>query len=95
MPGLSNHDTLKRVVRAGFSPLETIRLATLEGARFLRIDDRTGSVTAGKEADLLVVRGAPNQTIDAIDDIEIIFTNGIAYEPQMLLAGTKGQVGRP
>jgi hypothetical protein len=40
-------------------------------------------------------RGGPDQTIDAIDDTEITFMNGIAYEPKMLLAGVKGQVGRP
>jgi imidazolonepropionase-like amidohydrolase len=92
IPGLSNHDTLKRVVRAGFSPLETIRMATLDGATFLGSDNRTGSIAAGKEADFLVVRGTPDRTIEDIDNIEIVFSNGTPYEPQALLASVKGQV---
>ena len=95
MPGLANHDTIKLVTRVGFSPLETIRLATLDGATFLGIANRTGSIVAGKEADLLVVRGAPDRTIDDIDNIEIVFSNGIAYEPHTLLSSVKGQVGWP
>jgi imidazolonepropionase-like amidohydrolase len=93
MPGLSNHDTLKQVVRVGFSPLETIRMATIDGATFLGIGNRTGSIVAGKEADLLVVRGAPDRAIQDIDNVEIVFSNGIGYDPQTLLASVKGQVG--
>jgi imidazolonepropionase-like amidohydrolase len=93
MAGVASHDTLKRVVAVGFSPLETIRMATLDGAAFLGIDNRTGSIAVGKEADLLVVRGAPDRTIEDIDSLEIVFSNGIAYDPQALVASVKGQVG--
>jgi imidazolonepropionase-like amidohydrolase len=47
----------------------------------------------GKEADLQVVRGAPDRDIRDIDNIEIVFTNGIAFDPQTLLSSVKGQVG--
>jgi len=93
MPGLAAHDTIKQVVRIGFTPLETIRMATLDGATFLRIQDRTGSIAVGKEADLQVVRGAPDQDIRDIDNVEIVFANGIAYDPQLLLSRVKGLVG--
>jgi imidazolonepropionase-like amidohydrolase len=93
MPGISDHDSIKQAVRIGFSPLETIRMATLSGAAFLGIQDRTGSIAVGKEADLQVVRGAPDQDIGDIDKIEIVFANGLAYEPQLLLSRVKGLVG--
>jgi imidazolonepropionase-like amidohydrolase len=94
IPGVANHDTIKVVVEViGFSPLETIRMATLSGAAFLGIQDRTGSIAVGKEADLQVVRGAPDQDIRDIDNIEIVFANGIAFDPQTLLSSVKGQVG--
>jgi imidazolonepropionase-like amidohydrolase len=93
MPGLAAHDTIKQVVRVGFTPLETIRMATLDGATFLGIQDRTGSIAAGKEADLQVVRGAPDQDIRDIDNLEIVFANGIAYDPALLLSRVKGLVG--
>ncbi len=93
MPGVSNHDSIKRAVRVGFSPLETIRMATLSGARFLGIQNRTGSIAVGKEADLQVVRGAPDHDIGDIDNIEMVFANGIAYDPQLLFSRVKGLVG--
>ena len=93
IPGLAAHDTIKQVVRIGFSPLETIRMATLAGATFLGIQDRTGSITVGKEADLQVVRGAPDQDIGDIDNVEIVFANGVAYDPALLLSRVKGLVG--
>ena len=68
-------------------------MATLDGASFLGIDNRTGFIVAGKEADLLVVKGAPDRAIEDIDNVEIVFSNGIAYDPQTLLASVKGQVG--
>jgi hypothetical protein len=93
MPGVSNHDSIKQAVRIGFSPLETIRMATLSGAMFLGIEARTGSIAVGKEADLQVGRGAPDEDIRDIDNLEMVFVNGVAYEPQGLLARVKGLVG--
>jgi imidazolonepropionase-like amidohydrolase len=93
MPGLAGHDTLKQVVRIGFNPLETIRMATLDGATFLGISDRTGSIAVGKEADVQVVRGTPDQDIRDIDNVEIVFANGVPYDPELLLSRVKGLVG--
>ena len=93
MPGVANHDSIKRAVTIGFSPLETIRMATSSGAEFLGIQDRTGTIAVGKEADLQVVRGAPDQDIRDIDNVEIVFANGIAYDPLLLLSRVKGLVG--
>jgi imidazolonepropionase-like amidohydrolase len=93
MPGVADHDSIKQAVAIGFTPLETIRMATLSGATFLGIQDRTGSIAVGKEADLQVVRGAPDQDIRDIDNVEIVFANGIAYDPALLLSRVKGLVG--
>lgn len=94
MAGVSNHDAVRLAVKTGFTPLEVIRMATLSGATFLKIQQRTGSIAVGKEADLLVVRGDPSVTIDDIDNVEITFANGAAFDPERLLAEVKGQVGR-
>ena len=90
---LADHDTIKKVVTFGFCPLETIRMATLDGSTFLSIQDRTGTITVGKEADLQVVRGAPDHDIGDIDNIEMVFANGIAYDPQLLFSRVRGLVG--
>jgi imidazolonepropionase-like amidohydrolase len=93
MAGVSNHDAVKLAVKTGFTPLEVIRMATVSGATFLKIQQRTGTIAVGKEADLLVVRGDPAVTIDDIDNVEITFANGVAFDPEKLLAEVKGQVG--
>ncbi len=91
--GLADHEAIELLVKMGFAPLEAIRIATLNGATFLGIQDRSGSIQAGKEADLLIVRGNPAQRIEDIDNVEMVFANGIAYDPKTLLAKVKGQVG--
>jgi hypothetical protein len=51
---------------AGFSPLEVVRSATLDSAKFMRIDRETGSVEVGKRADLLVVDANPLQNFKVL-----------------------------
>ncbi len=59
-PGFSNHYSLQLLSEgSGFSELDAIRIATLNGATALGIQQRTGSIAVGKEADLIVVRGDP------------------------------------
>ncbi len=91
--GVANHSVVVRLVQYGFTPLEVIRIATLNGAAFLGIANRTGSVTVGKEADLLVVRGDPSVRIEDIKQVETVFSNGVQYDPATLLADVKGMVG--
>jgi imidazolonepropionase-like amidohydrolase len=91
--GVANHNAVVSLVRYGFTPLEVIRIATLNGAMSLGIADRTGSIAVGKEADLLVVRGDPSVRIEDIKQVETVFNNGVQYDPATLLAAVKGMVG--
>ena len=50
---------LELLREAGFHPLEVINAATLQGAKILGVEDRTGSIQVGKQADLLVVSENP------------------------------------
>lgn len=93
IPGLADHEAIENLVKFGFAPLEAIRIATLNDATFLGIQNRTGSIQAGKEADLLIVRGNPAEQIEDIENVETVFTNGVPYDPKTLLAKLKGQLG--
>jgi imidazolonepropionase-like amidohydrolase len=93
IPGFANHLVIENLVRGGFAPLEAIRIATLEGARFLKIQERVGSVAVGKQADLLVVRGDPSVSIADLENVDIVFKGGIGYDPVTLLAAVRGTVG--
>ncbi len=48
---------------AGFSPLEVIHAATLQGARVIGIEDEVGSVTVGKKADFVVIDENPLENL--------------------------------
>ena len=50
---------LELLERAGFSPLEVLRAATLHGAELLGVADERGTVGVGKKADLVIVDGNP------------------------------------
>jgi imidazolonepropionase-like amidohydrolase len=63
-------------VKVGLSPIEAIRGATLYGAELLGIDEDTGVVEPGKEADLIVVVEDPLEHIAAIQDVVAVVSNG-------------------
>lgn len=91
--GFSNHRALELLVEAGFTPLEAIRIGTLNGATYLGRADRIGSIAAGKAADLVVVRGNPAATIADVEHVELVFRDGTGYDPAKLIAAARGSVG--
>ena len=91
--GFSNQRELELLVEAGLTPLEAIRVATLNGAQYLGRADRVGSIAAGKRADLVVVRGDPSQTIADVEHVETVFKDGVGYDSAKLVESARGQVG--
>lgn len=69
------HD-MEHLVECGFSPMEAIVAATRDGARVLGVDQRTGTVSAGKEADLIVLDRDPLVDFRAIYEPLVVVTNG-------------------
>ena len=93
IPGYSNHRQIELLVDAGFTPLEALRIATLNGATYLGREKSIGSLAAGKQADLVVVGGDPSARIADIRNVEIVFRQGIGYDPGKLIASVAGRVG--
>ena len=91
--GYANHRELELLVEAGLTPLEAIRVATLNGAQYLGRADRVGSIAVGKRADLLVVNGDPSLRIADIEKVETVFKDGVGYDSAKLFASVKGSVG--
>lgn len=63
-------------VELGFSPYEAIRAATSDAARLLQIEDRTGRIEQGMEADLIVLNSNPIEDIKATQDVILVMSNG-------------------
>ncbi len=91
--GYANHRELELLVEAGFTPLEAIRIATLNGATYLGQTDRIGTVAAGRRADLVVVLGDPSARIADVEHVETVFKGGVGYDAVRLFASVRGQVG--
>ena len=91
--GYANHREVELLVEAGFSPEGAIQVATSNGARFLGIADRVGTIAVGKAADLIVVDGNPAARIQDIRNVELVFKAGVGYDPARLIADAKGLVG--
>jgi imidazolonepropionase-like amidohydrolase len=59
---------MKAMVECGMTPLETIKSATQVGAEALGLSHMTGTIEAGKIADLLVIKGDPSRSLDVLAD---------------------------
>jgi imidazolonepropionase-like amidohydrolase len=75
--GFAFHREMELLKEAGLSNMQVIVAATLENARFFRIDDRLGSIEPGKIADLVVVGGNPLQDIRVLRDVRSVMLNGV------------------
>jgi enamidase len=91
--GYSNQHALELLVEAGLTPLEAIKVGTLNGATYLGRGALVGSIAAGKQADLVVIDGDPSTTISDIRKVSIVFKQGVGYDPQKLINSVKGRVG--
>jgi imidazolonepropionase-like amidohydrolase len=93
LPGFGDQREVELLVEAGFTPLEAIRIATENGARYQGRLDRIGTIGIGKQADLVVIRGDPAAKIDDIENVALVFKDGVAYDPAKLIDSVRGMVG--
>ena len=75
-PGWLLHYEMELWSEAGIAPINTIQAVTHNNARILKIDDKTGSITEGLEADLLIVSGNPAVNIRDSRNIKYVFLDG-------------------
>jgi imidazolonepropionase-like amidohydrolase len=93
LPGFGDQREIELLVEASFSPMEAIKIATLNGAVYLGKQDQIGSIAVGKNADLLVIKGDPSKKISDVENVEIVFKDGVGYDSQRLLDSVKGRYG--
>lgn len=75
-PGFALHDELALLVRAGLTPMQALRTATLEPARFLGLDHLMGTVRRGNVADLVLLGANPLDDIRNTGRIHAVLVRG-------------------
>jgi imidazolonepropionase-like amidohydrolase len=93
LAGFGDQRQVELLVEAGFTPVEAIKIATFNGAQFMGATDRIGSIAPGKQADLVVIKGDPSKDINDIEKVEIVFKDGVGYDPAKLIESVRGRVG--
>ncbi|MGQ0537581.1 MAG: amidohydrolase family protein [Gemmatimonadaceae bacterium] len=91
--GYADQRNFELLVEAGFTPVQAVQIMTLNGAKVLGKADRVGSVAAGKQADLVIIRGDPSRTPGDIRNVVTVFRKGLGYDSAKLTASVAGQVG--
>jgi len=75
-PGISLHNELANMVETGLTPIEALRTATINGAKFMKTDHYTGSIAVGKKANLLILDVNPLSDIRNTKNINMMISNG-------------------
>lgn len=87
--GLAAHWEIWMFAQGGMTPLEAIRAATLDPAKYIGLDKNIGSLEVGKLADLIVIDGNPLINIRATDKVDYTMINGRLFN-----AATMNEVGK-
>jgi imidazolonepropionase-like amidohydrolase len=94
LAGYGSQQSIELLTKAGFSPIEAIRIATYNGAKALGRENTIGSIEVGKAADLVVIDGDISRDIENIRKIVWVFKGGVGFNSQKIFSSVKGEVGK-
>jgi len=83
-PGISLHNELEEMVKTGLTPLQALRTATINGAKFMKTDQFTGSIEVGKAANILLLNVNPLSDIRNTQNINMMISNGKTHSKKEL-----------
>lgn len=92
--GFGDQREIELLVEAGFTPVEAIKIAAYNGAAYLGREKQIGLIAVGKNADLVVIKGDPSKRISDVQNVEIVFKDGVGYDSQKLLESVRGRYGQ-
>jgi imidazolonepropionase-like amidohydrolase len=93
LAGFGDQREVELLVEAGFTPIEAIHIATYNGAQYLGDEEKVGTLASGKQADLIVVKGDPSHKIEDIENVDIVFKDGVGYDSAKLIESVRGAAG--
>jgi imidazolonepropionase-like amidohydrolase len=93
LAGFGDQREVELLVEAGFTPVEAIHIATANGAAFLGESDGVGTLAPGKQADMVFLKGNPSSRIADIENVEIVFKDGVGFDSAKLIESVRETVG--
>jgi enamidase len=94
LPGYSGKREIELLVQVdGFSFEQAIKIATLNAAKYLGRDKDVGTLEVGKRADIVLIDGDPLKNTAAIENMPLVFKNGVGYRTEAIFAAMKSTVG--
>ncbi len=84
LAGFGLHRELELYVQAGIAESDVIRLATLGAAEVMAMADKSGSITVGKNADMVLLPGNPLEDINAVRRAKMVFKGNRYWRPSRL-----------
>ena len=91
--GYANHTEMELLAEAGFTPVQVVKICTLNGAVYLGRNKEIGTLEVGKKADIVLIDGDLDKDIKAIRNTEVVFKNGVGYDSKKIFDSVKGKVG--
>ncbi len=74
---------IEMMSQSGMAPMQVIQAATMNAAHVLRLDAAIGSLEAGKQADLLVVKGNPLNDLQCLSRLQMVIHNGVIIRDEI------------
>jgi hypothetical protein len=93
LPGFGDQREIELLVEAGLTPVQAIQVMTQNGATYMGQQDRIGTLAAGKQADIVLIKGDPSKNIADIENVETVFKSGVGFDSAKLIQSVSGQVG--
>ena len=93
LPGFGAHREMEIMVSSGIPAKDVIKIATINGAKALRIDQERGSISKGKFADLFIIKNDPLKNIRNTRTVHTVVSEGKVYKTNELLDSVKGKLG--
>jgi imidazolonepropionase-like amidohydrolase len=78
-----NAEELVSLVKRGLQPIEAVRAATVNASELIGLQDRVGTIEAGKNADLVAVEGDPLADITLMRAVKFVMKGGVVVKNQL------------
>ncbi len=70
------------LVEAGYTPIQTIQMATINAADHLQLNGTAGRIAAGYSADIIAVDGDPTQNVETLMNVRFVMARGVAHKDE-------------